>query len=90
MIKIISFFVCIIFLAAANAQTFSGNLYILSNQSIKIVLCPDKKLNYIDHYFFKDQSKKHSRTGGSERLFNAEIWKKNHISSSSLSGHSIS
>ena len=52
------------------------------------VLCPDKNLNYNDRYFFKGQGKKHSRTGGSARLFNAEIWKKNNILLSSLSGQS--
>jgi len=53
-----------------------------------VVLCQDKKLNYNDRYFFKDQGKKHSRTGGSARLFNAEVWKKSNILLSSLSGQS--
>jgi len=38
--------------------------------------------------FFKDQDKKHSRGGGSARLIKDEIWIKNNISSSSLSGQS--
>ncbi len=43
------------------------------NLSILLVLCQDKMLNYNGRYFFKDQGKKRSRTGGSARLFNAEI-----------------
>jgi len=62
------------------------------------VLCSNKKLNYNERYFFKDQGKKpasptvgRAGTGvavATASIFNEEIWKKNNISLSSLSGQS--
>ncbi|MBC7884670.1 MAG: hypothetical protein H7X99_04305 [Saprospiraceae bacterium] len=54
----------------------------------KLVLCPDKDLNYNGSYFFKDQGKKHRHSIAMASIFNADIWKKNNISLNFLFGQS--
>ncbi|MBK9253910.1 MAG: hypothetical protein IPM42_00330 [Saprospiraceae bacterium] len=64
-------------------KRLNGKLLVL-----ELVLCQDKELNYNGSYFFKDQGKKHRHSRAMASIFNADIWKKNNISLSYLSGQS--